>query len=76
MMNYALGAMIAAQLRERIHQERGPFARPDKKRYAWLSDRLYRFGLSRPSREVLSDVVGRALGTEALVSDMRRLGMR
>jgi hypothetical protein len=40
-----------------------------------LSERLYRFGLSRPTREVLRDVLGKPLGTEALVNDMRRLGM-
>ncbi len=76
MMNYALGAMIAAQLRETVREARGPFARPDRKRYEWLSERLYRFGLSRPTREVLRDVLGAPLGTEALVGDMRRLGMR
>jgi len=76
MMNYALGAMVVAELRDKVRQERGPFARPDRKRYAWLSERLYRFGLSRPTREVLRDVLGRSLGTEALVNDMRRLGMR
>lgn len=76
MMNYALGAMVAAELRDNVRQERGPFARPDKKRYAWLSERLYRFGLSRPSREVLRDVLEKPLGTDALVHDMRRLGMR
>lgn len=75
MMNYALGAMVVAELRDKARQERGPFARPDKKRYAWLSERLYRFGLSRPTREVLRDVLGKPLGTEALVNDMRRLGM-
>lgn len=76
MMNYALGAMIAAQLRDRVREARGPFARPDRKRYEWLAERLYRYGLSRPTREVLRDVLGAPLGTEALVGDMRRLGMR
>jgi hypothetical protein len=75
MMNYAIGAMIAAQLRERVRQARGPFATPDPKMYDWLTERLYRFGLSRPSREVLRDVLGRSLGVEALVGDMRRLVM-
>lgn len=74
MMNYALGAMITAQLRARVREERGPFWRPDKKMYDWLSDRLYRFGLSRPTREVLRDFLGESLGVGALVGDMGRLG--
>jgi len=74
MMNYALGAMITAQLRARVREQRGPFWRPDKKMYDWLSDRLYHFGLSRPTREVLRDFLGESLGVEALVGDMRRLG--
>ena len=73
MMNYALGAMIAAQLRDKVRAERGAFFDPDKKRYDWLSDHLYRFGLSRPTREVLRDVLGAPLGADALVGDMRRL---
>jgi len=73
MMNYALGALVTAQLRERIRDVRGPFSTPDKKRYDWLSDHIYRFGLSRPAREVLEDVMGKPLGVDALVNDMRRL---
>lgn len=76
MLNYALGAMIAADLRSRLLAERGPFARPNRTTYRWLSERLYRWGLSRPTREVLREVLGRPLGAEALVTDMRRMGMR
>ena len=73
MMNYAIGAMITAELRERVRAERGPFSRPDKKMYGWLADRLYRFGLARPTRDVLRDFLGKPLGADALVADMRRL---
>ncbi len=73
MMNYAIGAMVTAELRARIRAQRGPFYRPDAKMYGWLSDRLYRFGHSRPSREVLHDFLGKPLSDDALVTDMRRL---
>ena len=73
MMNYAIGAMVTAELRARVRQERGPFYRPDKKMYDWLSDHLYRFGRSRPTRDVLRDFVGHPLTADALVADMRRL---
>jgi len=73
MMNYALGAMISAALRERVREARGPFSTPDRKMYDWLSERLYRFGLSRFSRDVLRDVLGGPLTADALLRDMRRL---
>ena len=74
MLHYALGAMVAAQLREAVRAARGPFATPDRGRYRWLSEHLYRFGLARPSREVLRDVTGRPLDEGALVRDLRRRG--
>ncbi|MCC6773778.1 MAG: hypothetical protein IT360_21510, partial [Gemmatimonadaceae bacterium] len=73
MMNYAIGAMVTAELRAHVRQERGPFHRPDTKMYGWLSGQLYRFGRSRPSRDVLRDFVGHSLTADALVADMRRL---
>ncbi len=73
MMNYAIGAMVTAELRARVREERGPFYKPDKKMYDWLSDRLYRFGRSKASREVLRDFIGHPLTADALVGDMRRL---
>ena len=76
MMNYALGAMITAQLRERVREERGPFSRPDKGMYDWLSDRLYKWGLERPTHEVLGDFLGKPLGADALIADIGRLMLR
>jgi Zn-dependent M32 family carboxypeptidase len=76
MMNYALGALIAAELRAKIRAERGTFSRPDPKMYDWLADRLYRWGLERPSREVLEGFLGHPLGTAAIVADISRLGRR
>lgn len=76
MMNYALGAMITAQLRERVREGRGPFSRPDKGMYDWLGDRLYKWGLERPTREVLRDFLGEPLGADALIADIGRLMLR
>jgi hypothetical protein len=72
MMNYALGAIIVADLRARARVLRGPFDRPDPGYYPWLSERLYRFGLARTSRAVIEDFLGRALSPDALIADMAR----
>jgi hypothetical protein len=73
MMNYALGAIITADLRARVLAERGPFWKGGKKTYGWLSDRLYQWGLERPTREVLQDFLGRSVSVDAILRDMQRL---
>ena len=73
MVHYAIGAVVAADVRARCRMMRGPFSRPDPGYYEWLSARLYRFGLERPTRQVLSDFLGRPLSPEAVLSDLARL---
>jgi Zn-dependent M32 family carboxypeptidase len=70
MMNYAIGAILAADLRARSRELRGAPAGADY--YAWLSERLLRFGLEKSSAEVLRDFLGRAPDPRALLADMRR----
>jgi hypothetical protein len=72
MVNYGIGAIVAADLRARARELRGPFSRPDRAWYGWLSERLYRFGLERSSREVLEGFLGRPLSPRALLDDMSR----
>jgi hypothetical protein len=73
MMNYAAGAILVADLRARARELRGRFTDPDPSWYPWLSDRLYRFGLERTSRQVIVDFLGRELSPEALLADLARL---
>jgi hypothetical protein len=73
MSNYAIGAVIIADIRERIQEARGDFARGDPGWYAWMAPRLYVFGRSRGTREVLARFLGRPLSPDALLRDMRRL---
>jgi hypothetical protein len=72
MMNYALGAMIAADVRARVREERGPFTTANVELYDWLCERLYRFGQERSSREVLEDFLGRPLSAGTLLADLER----
>jgi hypothetical protein len=73
MLNYALGAAVTADLRTHIIQIRGPFARGDAGWYEWVSEQLLRFGLERPTREVLASFLGRAPSPDALIQDLRRM---
>jgi Zn-dependent M32 family carboxypeptidase len=60
MMNYALGAIIAAELRARTVELRGRATPADDNTwYPWVAERLFRYGLEKPSRCVIEDFLGR-----------------
>jgi hypothetical protein len=73
MVHYAIGAVLAADVRARCRTLRGPFAQADPGYYDFLSARLYRFGLERPARTVLADFLGRPVSPQAVLADLRRL---
>jgi hypothetical protein len=72
LVNYALGAFIAADLRARIRRTHGPFTLGDSTWYGFVRERIYRFGLERSSRRVMEEFLGRPVSAEALLSDLRR----
>jgi hypothetical protein len=70
MMNYAVGAMISAAIRARtrtLHPE------SDSTWYGWIAPRLYRYGLERPTREVLEEFLGGPVRPDALLRDLGRM---
>jgi len=73
MMNYAMGAILVADLRARLVELRGLLAGADESTYSWLSEHLYRFGLERPSRRVIEEFLGRPPSPAALLADIDRL---
>jgi len=73
MVNYAMGAVVAADIRARVTRERGGFSHPNAGMYRWLSEHLYRWGLQRSTKEVLREFLGRPLSEAALLEDMKRL---
>ncbi len=73
MVNYAAGAILIAAIRARIQATHGPFLEGDTSWYGWISPRLYRFGLERPTREVLEAFLGGPVSPAPLLADMRRM---
>ena len=73
MANYAIGAIVIADLRARMRAGRGPVTGDDPGWYAWASERLYRFGLEVGSRQVVERFLGRAVSPEALLDELERL---
>jgi hypothetical protein len=72
LVNYALGAFIAADLRARITAVHGDVALGDSTWYGFVRERIYRFGLERSSRRVMEDFLGRPVSADALLADLRR----
>lgn len=73
MMNYAAGSILIAAIRARTHAAHGPFMAGDSTWYSWVAPRLYRFGLERPTRQVIEDFLGGPVSPAALLADMRRM---
>jgi hypothetical protein len=72
MANYAIGAVLAADLRAAIRAARGDRIDGDPGWYAWVSAQIYRYGLERSARDVLRDVLGRAPAADSLLREIAR----
>lgn len=73
MVNYGLGAVITADIRQRIADQLGPFQNGDARWYGWLSEHLLRTGEEQETAQLLRQFLGRAVSPEALLGELRRL---
>ena len=73
MMNYAAGAILIAAIRRRTVEQHGPFVTGDTSWYGWVTPRLFRFGLERPTRTVVEEFLGGPVSPRAILDDMRRM---
>lgn len=76
MSNYAIGAIIIADIRARLIAQHGDFAEGDSTWYGWVSPRLYVYGLERSSRSVIDQFLGRPLQPDALLTDLARMSAK
>jgi hypothetical protein len=74
MANYAIGAILAADMRAAIRAARGNWTAGDPGWYGWVSERIYRFGRERSSGAVLAGLLGRAPTVDALLAEIARIG--
>jgi hypothetical protein len=72
MLNYALGALLTAQLRARIRELRGSWTDGDEAWYPWVRAALFRYGQERPTQEVVREFLGGPVRPEALLNDLPR----
>jgi hypothetical protein len=73
MANYAIGSIIIADIRSRVREGHGDFTTGDPTWYAFMTEHIYRYGLSRSSADVITDFLGRPISPNAILADMRRM---
>jgi len=73
MVNYGLGAVITADIRQRIAQQLGPCDRGDVRWYGWLSAELLASGERYPTAQLLRRFLGRPVSPAALLGQLARL---
>jgi hypothetical protein len=74
MVNYGLGAVLTADIRQRISSEIGAFDSGNPRWYAWMSAHLLQYGGSLDPATLLPRFLGQSVSPEALLSQLRRLG--
>jgi len=72
MVNYGLGAVLAAAMRERVAVAIGPFDTGNATWYPWVSERLLRFGSERDTRSLMAELLGGPVSPDALLRQLQR----
>jgi oligoendopeptidase F len=74
MINYAIGAIITAEVRQRTRAAIGPFDAGNPQWYAWLSENLLKSGGELDTSQLLERFLGHPLSPDALVSTIAAIG--
>ncbi len=74
MINYGLGAVLTADVRQRIRNSIGPFDTGNPRWYGWTSAHLLRFGSSVDTAQLLRQFLGRPVSPDAILSELQRVG--
>lgn len=72
MVNYGVGAVLTAAMRERVGDAIGPFDAGNAAWYPWLGERLLRFGSGRDTHSLVSELLGGPVAPDALLRQLRR----
>lgn len=75
MVNYGLGAVITADIRQRIAAQLGPFAAGDPRWFGWISQQLLSSGEELETAQLLRQFLGRPVSPEALLAALGRMAV-
>jgi hypothetical protein len=73
MVNYGLGSVLTADIRQRTREALGPFETGNPQWYSWTSDHLLRFGEEVDTSTLLKQFLGRPVTPQALLDQIRRI---
>lgn len=73
MVNYGLGSVLTADLREHTRQALGPFETGNLQWYAWTTEHLLRFGEQLDTPTLLTQFLGRPVSPQALLNQIQRI---
>jgi oligoendopeptidase F len=73
MVNYGLGAVVTADLRQQIAAKLGPFATGDERWFPWLSQQLLSSGQTHETAVLLREFLGRPVSPQALLTEIGRI---
>ena len=73
MLNYAMGAIVVADVRATLIKRHGCWLTGDARWYPRVAEALYRYGREVPARTVLERVLGRRPSAAALTADLARM---
>jgi hypothetical protein len=73
MINYGLGAVITADIRQHTRRSIGAFATGNAAYFPWMSEHLIRTGSEFDTSKLMRDFLGRPVSPAALIEDIGRL---
>jgi hypothetical protein len=73
MVNYGLGAVLTAEMRQHIREALGRFDTGDARWYSWLGEHLLQYGSERDTPRLMQDFLGRPVSPRSLLQQIRRL---
>lgn len=73
MVNYGLGSILTAEIRNATTKAIGPFDAGNPGWHAWTSDKLIRFGSQKSAKQLMDELLGRPLAPDALLAEIRRI---
>jgi hypothetical protein len=73
MVNYGLGSVLTADMRQHTAEVIGPFDTGNPQWYPWTSDHLLRFGEEIETSALLKQFLGRPVSPKALLDQIRRI---
>ena len=73
MVNYGLGSVLTADIRQHTREALGPFETGNPQWYSWTSERLLRIGEELDASTLLKQFLGRPVSPQALLEQIRRI---